>query len=97
MPIGGFVISAIPDKREKIIEKLKEIPEIEVYGSDERGNIIAVIESETSEEMEKLIDEIKGWQDILSIGLSYLHFEDEVDKIEKGEIKPRNIFRKRRI
>ena len=97
MPIGGFVVSALPQDTEQVIEKLKSMSGITIYGSDEKGNIVVVIESETSDDMEEVVEKIKKIEGVLTVGLAYLHFEDEVEKIEKGELRPEIGFRKRRV
>ncbi len=88
MPIGGFVVSVLPADVERFKEKLETMENVDVYGWDEKGNIVVVIEAETSDLMEDVVERIKKMEEVLSVGLAYLHFEDEVEKIEKGEIKP---------
>ncbi len=88
MPVGGFVVSTLPQDKEKVIQALKEMVGSTVYGSDQEGNIILVLDMETSEEMEDRVEEIKKIPGVLHVGLAYMHFEDELEKIEKGIIKP---------
>ncbi len=88
MPIGGFVVSTLPEEKENVIQTLKGMVGNTVYGSDEEGNIILVLDMETSDEMEKRVEEIKKIPGVLNVGLAYMHFEDELEKIEKGIIKP---------
>jgi len=88
MPIGGFVVQSEPEFVNKVKEELLRLPGIEVYANDEKGNIVVVIESETSDIMEKTVNEISSMRGVLSVGLAYLHAEDEVEKIEKGEYVP---------
>ncbi len=81
MPIGGFVINIDPTFKEKVLLELEKLEGVEIYGSDSRGNIIAVIDSETSEEMESSVEKISAINGVLTVGLTYLHAEDEVEKI----------------
>ena len=81
MPIGGFVINIDPTFKEKVLQELEKLEGVEIYGSDSRGNIIAVIDSETSEEMESSVEKISAINGVLTVGLTYLHAEDEVEKI----------------
>ncbi|BAT70886.1 conserved hypothetical protein [Thermosulfidibacter takaii ABI70S6] len=97
MPIGGFVVSVLPVDRERVERKLTEFSNVTVYGSDEKGNIIVVMESETSDEMDELVETIKRIDGVLSVGLACLYFEDEVEKIERGELKPEISFGRRRV
>lgn len=81
MPIGGFVINIDPTFKEKVLQELEKLEGVEIYGSDSRGNIVAVIDSETSEEMESSVEKISAINGVLTVGLTYLHAEDEVEKI----------------
>ena len=70
---------------------------MEVHGSDEKGNIVAVMDTGTSDEMEGLVKSIEGIEDVLSVGLTYLNAEDEIGKIASGELRVPNPFgRKKR-
>ena len=85
MPIGGVVITCNADKTAAVITELEIIKQIEIHGSDDQGNIIAVIDTESSEEMEKLIDRINKHEDILNVGMTYLNTEDEAERMAQGE------------
>ncbi|NPA15615.1 MAG: chaperone NapD [Deferribacteres bacterium] len=95
MPVGGFVVSVLPDDAERLKNELALVDGVEVYGWDEKGNIVVVIEAETSDLMEELVEKLKRIDGVLTVGLAYLHFEDEVDKIERGEIKPEAFGRRK--
>ncbi len=88
MPIGGFVVYTKPQKTKEVLRWLSSRPEVEVYGHDEAGHVIVVLETETSEQMEDLVQIISQRPGVLHCDLAYLHGEDEVKKIEAGEIKP---------
>ncbi len=88
MPIGGFVISVAPADRDEIVAMLKERAGIEVHGADQAGNIVAVMETETSDVMDSLVLELEKDERILSVGLAYLNAEDEIEKIASGELRP---------
>ncbi len=96
MPIGGFVITCRPSDREALEEILAGFPPVEVRGADDRGNIVAVIETRTSDEMDDLIEEIGRIEEVLSVGLAYLHAEDEIERIATGGYRPRISLGKRR-
>lgn len=85
MPISGVVISSRVTGKNEVLRSLAGISEVEVYGDDEKGNIVAVLETESSEEMEKLIDRINKDPHILHVGLTYLNTEDEALLMAKGE------------
>ena len=97
MPIGGFVVHTKPEKVEKVTEYLKGFKEIEIYTHDDKGNIVIVIETELSDHMDALVDKIRHEnEDILAVSVAYLHYEDEVEKIERGEYIPERFRQKKR-
>ncbi len=96
MPIGGFIVNTRPEHTADIVEFLKKFDEIEVYTYDDKGNIVIVIETELSDHMDQLVDTIKQDERILSVAVAYLYYEDEVEKIEKGEYIPERFRQKRR-
>ncbi len=96
MPIGGFVVNVLPERIETVRKALAVYPEVEIYGHDEQGRLIVVLDTRTSEEMEALVQEISRQEGVLSMDLAYLHGEDEVEKIEAGEYKPKIRFARHR-
>lgn len=85
MPISGVVITSRMADKKIVLTSLSRIPEVEVHGDDDKGNIVAVLETESSEEMEKLIDRINKDKAVLHVGLTYLNTEDEADRMARGE------------
>ncbi|MFW2367490.1 MAG: chaperone NapD [Desulforhopalus sp.] len=85
MPISGVVITSRPSEKQEVLRSLAQLDEVEVYGDDEKGNIVAVLETLTSEEMERTIDRINKDENVLHVGLTYLNTEDEADRMAKGE------------
>ena len=89
MPISGVVITGRPEDKSEILPVLGQMAGLEIYGDDERGNVVAVLETETSEEMEKLIDSIGKTPGVLHVGLTYLNTEDEAERLAAGREVPR--------
>lgn len=85
MPIGGVVISSVPEKKTLVLAGLAAIGEVEVHGDDAAGNIVAVLDTVTSEEMEAIIDRINKDENVLSVGMTYLNTEDEAHRLAQGE------------
>ena len=85
MPISGVVITCRPEKKIPVLEELAIYDSLEIHGADDRGNIVAVLETESSEEMEQLIDRINKDENILNVGMTYLNTEDEAELMAKGE------------
>lgn len=92
MPIGGFVVTLDTTVQDDVLEKIATYPQIDVYGVDDGGNAVVVIDTETSDEMEKLATDLQTIDGVLSLGVTYYHAEDEIEKIEKGELKPNFSF-----
>ncbi|MBW2185924.1 MAG: chaperone NapD [Deltaproteobacteria bacterium] len=92
MPIGGFIVNAQPEFVSDVAGQLNLIDDVEVHGFDDSGNIIAVIDSVTSEEMEAKVATIEKIDPVLTVGVAYLHAEDEIEKIESGELVIDNPF-----
>ena len=85
MPISGVVITSQATEKSEVLRSLAAIAEVEVHGDDEKGNIVAVLETESSEQMEKIIDRISKDKNVLHVGLTYLNTEDEAERMAKGE------------
>ncbi|OQY21465.1 MAG: hypothetical protein B6I37_08695 [Desulfobacteraceae bacterium 4572_35.2] len=92
MPIGGFIVNTQPEFVTDVAGQLNLIDDVEVHGFDDSGNIIAVIDSVTSEDMESKIATIEKIDPVLTVGVAYLHAEDEIEKIESGELVIDNPF-----
>ncbi|MEA3466041.1 MAG: chaperone NapD [Thermodesulfobacteriota bacterium] len=92
MPIGGFVVNAQPELVDEVAGQLNDIDDVEVHGFDESGNIVAVIDSVTSDVMEAQVKNIEALEPVLTVGVAYFHAEDEVEKIERGELVIENPF-----
>ena len=88
MPIGGFVIALDLSMKDEILGQFAQFPQIEVHGVDEQGNAVVVIDTETSDEIEQLTTKVQKIDGVLSLGVTYFHAEDEIEKIESGELKP---------
>ena len=85
MPISGLVITSRPDHKKEVLRGLSAISEIEVHGDDDKGHIVAVLETSSLEDMEKIIDRINKDSNVLHVGLTYLNTEDEAQRMAEGE------------
>ncbi|MFT5700007.1 MAG: nitrate reductase NapAB chaperone NapD [Desulforhopalus sp.] len=95
MPISGIIITSTPENLDDVLSQLKEIPGVEVHGADEKANIVAVLDTKSSEEMETIIDRINKDEKVLNVGVTYLNTEDEADRMALGEKLPKPFgFRK---
>ena len=95
MPISGVIITSTPENLDAVLSQLKEISGVEVHGADEKANIVAVLDTKSSEEMETIIDRINKDEKVLNVGVTYLNTEDEADRMAQGEKLPKPFgFRK---
>ncbi|RUM38610.1 MAG: hypothetical protein DSY58_01930 [Desulfobulbus sp.] len=78
MVVGGVVITVSPaDKREVELALIK-LMGVQVYGSDEEGNIIATITSEDEATMNTVIENINVLAPVTRVHIAYLN-NDTVD------------------
>jgi len=84
MPIGGVVITGRSEDTDQIVAMLSSLNGLDVHGSDESGNIVAVLDTKSSEDMERLIERINKDDRVLNVGLTYLNTEDEADQMASG-------------
>jgi nitrate reductase NapAB chaperone NapD len=80
MPIGGFVINVIPEEASLITRRLEDLDGVEIHGVDKKGNVVAVLDCTTSEDMKRLVTHINNIDGVLSVGLTYLNAEDETEQ-----------------
>ena len=92
MPVGGLVINVYPADSGPAIKKLRAMSCVEIHGHDEMGNVVAVLDCETSEDMEDVVRRISSIEEVLSVGLTYINAEDEVERMERGEYIPSRSF-----
>lgn len=79
MAVGGVVITVRPDVRIDAEIALAGFSELSVYGSDEKGNIIARIKSVDSESIEKVIRTIEEIETVCKVKLAYLNNDNAPD------------------
>jgi nitrate reductase NapAB chaperone NapD len=79
MPIAGVVILTSKTMTDDILESLQEFNDITTYGIHKDIYIVAVLESENAEGLEKLSKDIeKKIPGILGVYPAYVNFEDQV-------------------
>ena len=78
MAVGGIVITVEPDDRKETEISLAGFPELTVYGSDEKGNIIGRLIGVDSGAVTALVGKIQSMDRVCNVSLAYL-IQDESD------------------
>ena len=79
MPISGVVITTRPENIAPASQFLASCPGVEVHGTDDKGNIVVVLETASGEAMEKLLHTVNAHPLVLHAGVTYLNMEDLVE------------------
>lgn len=82
MPISGVVVTTRPENLSPASQFLASCPGVEVHCADDKGNIVAVLETSSGEEMEHLLQTVNAHPLVLHAGVTYLNMED---LLENGE------------
>lgn len=94
MIIAGFVVQCQPESQQETIVALEAIREVEVFGADGKGNIITVVDADSSADLDRIVKRMEKLEQVLTVGLTYLNMEDEAEKIANGELSPEPFPRK---
>ena len=85
MPVAGAVVLIQPADLVPVKAFLATFTEVAIHGADDRGNIVVVLDTATSEEMERLIKALSTSPLVLHVGLTYLNMEDVLPDPEEGK------------
>jgi len=80
MPISGVVITTKPAEMPQAKTFLAGLSGVEMHGADAQGNIVAVFDTQTVEEMEQLMKQVSACPWILHAGVTYINMEDALDQ-----------------
>lgn len=87
MIFTGSLVTYAEGKSKDVVDFLKNYSQIDVHVvSEDKRSIVITIESENEESLEELIKELMMHDDIIHIGHHYFNFEEEVEKINNGEV-----------
>ena len=76
MAISGVVITVLPSDKREVELALSKFSELQVYGSDEDGNIIATIKSLDDHSMKTMIAKIENLNSVSQVHIAYLKNDD---------------------
>jgi nitrate reductase NapAB chaperone NapD len=80
MPVSGVVVVPAKGKEKDLVEKLDALPGVEVQGVGPNG-IAAVLEADSSEELQRLSETIEEWEEVVDFQLAYFNWDD----LEEGK------------
>jgi nitrate reductase NapAB chaperone NapD len=75
MPVSGVVVVPAKGKEKDLVEKLDALPGVEVQGVGPNG-IAAVLEADSSEELQRLSETIEEWEEVVDFQLAYFNWDD---------------------
>jgi|Deesub1362A_J573_1020465.scaffolds.fasta_scaffold00373_9 nitrate reductase NapAB chaperone NapD len=82
MAIAGAVVVPVRKEFEEILKgRLNSLKGVEVHGIGENG-IAIVMEAEDMDRLRQLSEEIEQWKEVIDLRLSYINWEEEMDKIQ---------------
>ncbi len=92
MPIASFIMTLDRHDPEQIIRNCQCDSEVEVHGLDDAGQAVLVIDATSSRRLEELATRLQQLDGVLSLVPVYLNAEDEIARIESGELRPEFSF-----
>jgi len=82
MPIAGVVITILADESAEVYRQLQAMPDVTLYGIHKEHYIIAVLEADTTKQLELMANSIRDKIDgVLGVFPSYVHFEGEAGEM----------------
>jgi nitrate reductase NapAB chaperone NapD len=81
MAISGVVVIPALGKENDLIERLDALPGVEVKGVGPKG-IAAVLEADSTDELQRLAEDIEQWVEVVGFKLAYFNWEEQ----EEGQM-----------
>jgi len=85
MPITGVAIQIVPDKMKSVYDVLNEMKGVSLYGDDKKGNIIAVLDTESKKALDDLNQKIEAIDGVIKVMGVYHYFEDDISSPSQKE------------
>ena len=74
--ISSLLVDCLPEKREKVAERLAALDGVEVHGQ-EGGQVVITIERPSLDASHDLANSITQIEDVIGVNLIYVNFEDD--------------------
>ncbi len=83
MPVTGVAVQTVPSQLKEVYKILEKMPEVSLYGDDNKGNIIAVLDTKNKKELDELSRKIESLEGVVQIMGVYNNFEDDLAEFEE--------------
>ncbi len=87
MPIAGLAVLVKPDRTDAVREILSSMECVEVYGADDKGNLIVVLDCASTEQMREVEKNLRQVDGVVNVAGVYYNFEDILDAPDEFESK----------
>ncbi|NOZ55837.1 MAG: chaperone NapD [Calditrichaeota bacterium] len=87
MPIAGLAVLVKPDQTDSVRETLSQMECVEVYGADDKGNLIVVLDCSSTEQMREVEKQLRQVDGVVNVAGAYYNFEDILDAPDEFESK----------
>ncbi len=72
---GAVVVPHSKESAQKLVERLKQLPTVEVQEIGPKG-IAVVIDEKDTDSLRKLSEKIKSWQEVVDFQVAYINWEE---------------------
>lgn len=87
MPIAGLAVLVKPELADEVKENLAGMKCVEIYGADDKGNLIVVLDCSSTEEMRETERQLREVNGVVNVAGAYYNFEDILDAPGEFESK----------
>jgi len=80
--ISSLVVRTMPTMLSKVHDRIDALPEAEVFGKDEEGRLVVVLDTANNRQAADMITDIQNQADILSATLIYQYDDQFGSQVE---------------
>ncbi len=75
MVVTGLVVKTVPEKLQEVLVAIENVKKVSITRIMDENKILAIIDTENSNEEADISKEIKTIDGVISVSLAYHHFE----------------------
>jgi len=75
---GAVVVPSGKESEQKLVERLKQLPTVEVQEIGPKG-IAVVLDEKDTDSLRALSEKIKSWQEVVDLQVAYINWEDTAE------------------